>query len=94
VSIKIENEVYKDHPDGIVREKLNCPFYPACYWTGDCNLDDWKHSNCGLPKNEKQKRRDKWMDGIKLRSSRFKLGEKLKSLAATGKLDDLLGEVD
>jgi hypothetical protein len=90
VSDEIVNEIYSDHPDGFIREKLNCPFYPACYWVGDCDLDDWKNGNCGLPADEKTRRRDEWMEKIRLDSARFKLGQKLKSYAQQGKLDELL----
>lgn len=88
--IQIQNEIYKGHEDGFVREKLNCSFYPACYIMGDCDLDDWKVGNCGLPKAEKTRRREEWLDGIKLTSKRFQLGQKLKSYAQQGKLDNLL----
>ena len=93
MSEKIVNEIYKDHPDGFVREKLNCPFYPACYWMGDCDLDDWKEGNCGLPEEEKKRRRKAWLEDAKLRSNRFELGNKLKSYAEQGKLDELLEKI-
>jgi hypothetical protein len=87
---EIKNEIYHGNPDGFVREKLNCPFYPACYIMGDCDFDDWKIGNCGLPQAEKHIRTDKWMEDLRLRSERSKLGQKLKSLASQGKLDELL----
>lgn len=74
----------------IERRPENCPFYPGCYWAGDCGLDNWQTSNCGLPKAEQAKAHAKWMADIALRNARYKLAQRLKSEVMRGLHDDKL----
>lgn len=72
------------------RSADNCPFYPACYIAGDCDQDDWKRSNCGLPKEEQKRLSDKWMANLSLQVERDKIAQRLASEARRGKHDHLL----
>ena len=72
------------------RAQENCPFYPACYWSGDCNKDDWKTSDCGLPQDEQKRRFEMRQQETRLRAARFRLAHQLAAEARAGKHDHLL----
>lgn len=74
------------------RAAENCTLYPACYWAGDCNHDHWREADCGLPRAEQVKRRDKWMADLALRIERNRLAARLAAEARAGKHDHLLAQ--
>lgn len=73
-----------------VRAADNCPFYPACYITGDCNQDDWRNGTCGLPAPLKERVHAEQRAESALRNARWRLGEQLKGEALRGLHDDKL----
>jgi hypothetical protein len=74
------------------RSADNCPFYPACYVAGDCGRNRWQEADCGLPKAEQKKLRDKWMADLSLSVERNKIALRLAAEARAGKHDHLLPE--
>lgn len=67
------------------RARANCPFYPACYVAGDCNLDGWKDGNCGLPDEDKAEERRKFRESIE----RTQMRQRLIARVQRGEFDHL-----
>jgi hypothetical protein len=68
----------------------NCPFYPGCYIGGDCDLDDWAKSTCGLYPEDKKKKQTEFWSRIRKSAAREKLKNKIVQAINRGELDDLL----
>lgn len=76
------------------RSASNCPFYPACYWAGDCNYEDWRKFDCGRPVEEQRKLRRERLAESAIQTRRWELGERMKSLAVKGHYDHFLDAPD
>jgi len=59
------------------RAMQNCPFYPSCFWAGDCDEGNWKTADCGLPLAEQRKLFEARQSDLRLRIARNALGQNL-----------------
>lgn len=71
----------------------NCQFYPACWIAGDCDEDDWKTSDCGLPDAEKAEKRGRWLRDLALMSARHDLIKRYEREVWNGEHDHRLEEM-